>query len=93
MCYRLAAELSDRIAAIAPVAGTMATDGQIQNVPFRSFLSRHGRQAGCVQTAEELRSDSSPSVRAETMRIWAKVDAAGRPDAIDLPDKRTTALP
>ena len=24
MCYRLAAELSDRIAAIAPVAGTMA---------------------------------------------------------------------
>lgn len=26
MCYRLAAELSDRIAAIAPVAGTMAVD-------------------------------------------------------------------
>jgi polyhydroxybutyrate depolymerase len=26
MCYRLAAELSDRIAAIAPVAGTMAID-------------------------------------------------------------------
>lgn len=26
MCYRLAAELSDRIAAIAPVAGTMALD-------------------------------------------------------------------
>ncbi len=26
MCYRLASELSDRIAAIAPVAGTMATE-------------------------------------------------------------------
>ena len=26
MCYRLAAELSDRIAAVAPVSGTMAID-------------------------------------------------------------------
>ena len=26
MCYRLAAELSDRIAAIAPVSGTMSMD-------------------------------------------------------------------
>ena len=26
MCYRLASELSDRIAAIAPVAGTMAIE-------------------------------------------------------------------
>ena len=33
MCYRLAAELSDRIAAIAPVAGTMAMDETKPNRP------------------------------------------------------------
>jgi polyhydroxybutyrate depolymerase len=32
MCYRLAAELSDRIAAIAPVAGTIAIE---ENKPNR----------------------------------------------------------
>ncbi|MCC7086513.1 MAG: DDE-type integrase/transposase/recombinase [Pirellulales bacterium] len=35
MCYRLAAELSDRIAAVAPVAGTMAIEKPIPSGPFR----------------------------------------------------------
>ena len=33
MCYRLASEMSDRIAAIAPVAGTIAIDTTIPSVP------------------------------------------------------------
>ena len=45
MCYRLAAELSDRIAAIAPVAGTMAVDNYNPKrpVPVDAF-PRHRRQ-------------------------------------------------
>ncbi|WP_406694408.1 PHB depolymerase family esterase [Singulisphaera sp. Ch08] len=43
MCYRLASELSDRIAAIAPVAGTMATESchPRRPVPVMHF---HGTQ-------------------------------------------------
>ena len=39
MCYRLAAELSDRIAAIAPVAGTMAVENYDpkRSVPVMHF--------------------------------------------------------
>ena len=44
MCYRLAAELSDRIAAVAPVAGTMAIDKcRSQAARARDSLSRHRR--------------------------------------------------
>lgn len=41
MCYRLASELSDRIAAIAPVSGTMATSGFRPGRPV-SVLHFHG---------------------------------------------------
>ena len=41
MCYRLAAELSDRIAAIAPVAGTMAIETCRPRRPV-SVLHFHG---------------------------------------------------
>lgn len=41
MCYRLAAELSDRIAAIAPVAGTMAIDDPKPKRPV-PILHFHG---------------------------------------------------
>lgn len=47
MCYRLAAEMSDRIAAIAPVAGTMAPG---QTKPHRPVpvLHFHGTEDGLV---------------------------------------------
>lgn len=43
MCYRLASELSDRIAAIAPVAGTMATETchPHRPVPVMHFHGTH----------------------------------------------------
>jgi polyhydroxybutyrate depolymerase len=47
MCYRLAAELSDRIAAIAPVAGTMAVDRCQPSRPV-PVLHFHGTKDGLV---------------------------------------------
>ena len=50
MCYRLAAELSDRIAAIAPVARNDGNgDLQPQTACVGDALSRHGRQVSAVQ--------------------------------------------
>jgi polyhydroxybutyrate depolymerase len=47
MCYRLAAELSDRIAAIAPVAGSMALEALRPTRPV-SVLHFHGTRDGLV---------------------------------------------
>lgn len=47
MCYRLAAELSDRIAAIAPIAGTMAIEQCHPHRPV-SVLHFHGTKDGLV---------------------------------------------
>jgi polyhydroxybutyrate depolymerase len=90
MCYRLAAELSDRIAAIAPVAGTMAVpEPQLKRpVPVMHF---HG-------TADKLVPVSGADATArifvpfksvaETMQIWAKIDGCpDEPAVVDLPDR------
>lgn len=76
MCYRLAAELSDRIAAIAPVAGTMAIDQCHPHRPV-SVLHFHGTQDGLVlyggpdeRTPKNLKFHSVD----ETIRNWVKVD-------------------
>jgi polyhydroxybutyrate depolymerase len=50
MCYRLAAELSDRIAAIAPVAGTMAIDDVRPQRPV-PVIHFHGLQDDIVPFA------------------------------------------
>ncbi len=89
MCYRLAAELSDRIAAIAPVAGTMAV---AEAKPRRAVpvLHFHG-------TDDKLVPFSGADARArlvlpfksvdETMRIWAKIDGCPEtPTVVKLPD-------
>ena len=49
MCFRLACELSDRIAAIAPISGTMVVTG-CATLPagLRDLLPRHGRQTRAV---------------------------------------------
>jgi polyhydroxybutyrate depolymerase len=80
MCHRLAAELSDRIAAVAPVAGTLSIDGLKPKRPI-SVMHFHG-------TADTLvpwdgprgfmqRSLNFKSV-AETIAFWVKTD--GCPD-------------
>ena len=53
MCYRLAAEMSERIAAIAPVAGTMAIDHcQPRRAGLGLAFSRHQRRTGALWRAE-----------------------------------------
>lgn len=52
MCYRLAAELSERIAAIAPVAGTMAI-GDARPVRPISVMHFHGTADALVPYATE----------------------------------------
>jgi polyhydroxybutyrate depolymerase len=88
MCYRLAAELSERIAAIAPVSGTMAGEKCRPRRPV-SVMHFHGTDDKLVpfngpdeQTAKFL---SFKSVD-ETIRIWAKIDGCPmKPQTIDLP--------
>jgi polyhydroxybutyrate depolymerase len=76
MCYRLAAELSERIAAIAPVSGTMAVKNchPRRPVPVMHF---HGTDDKLVpfngpdqRTAKLLAFKSVE----ETIRTWARID-------------------
>ncbi len=76
MCYRLAAELSDRIAAIAPVAGTMAI-GEAQPHRPVSVIHFHGTldtlvpyDMGTSNTPFWLRLKSVET----SVQTWAKLD-------------------
>ncbi len=90
MCYRLAAELSNRIAAIAPVSGTLAVEkcSPQRPVPVIHF---HG-------TDDKLVPFNGPDQRTakvfvfksveETIRTWVKIDGCPRkPQITDLPHK------
>jgi polyhydroxybutyrate depolymerase len=89
MCYRLAAELSDRIAAIAPVAGTVASDVDRPRraVPVMHF---HG-------TADRIVPLGGPGERSppflrfkgvdESVRLWARLNGCPEEPAVaELPD-------
>ena len=89
MCYRLAAELSDRIAAIAPVAGTMAIAEAKPRRPV-PVLHFHGTDdklvpyAGAGERAKAFVPFKSVD---ETLRLWAKIDGCPEtPVVVDLPD-------
>jgi len=91
MCYRLAAELSDRIAAIAAVSGTLAVDNPSPKRPV-SVLHFHGLADEIVpykgpdeQTARFMPYKSVD----DTMRIWAKLDGCPEKpkEVAKLPDK------
>ena len=76
MCYRLAAELSDRIAAIAPIAGTMAIDHCQPRRPV-SVLHFHGTKDGLVlfggpdeRTPKNIKFLSVD----ETIRAWVRAN-------------------
>ena len=90
MCYRLAAELSQRIAAIAPVSGTIAVEERQPRRPV-SVMHFHG-------TADKLVPFNGPSERTakflafksveETIRTWVRIDGCPRtPKTTDLPHK------
>jgi polyhydroxybutyrate depolymerase len=90
MCYRLAAELSGRIAAIAPVAGTMGPDDPKPDRPV-PVLHFHG-------TADTLVPYDGPgrniprfikfrSVE-ETIATWAELNGCPTEhETVDLPDR------
>ncbi|MFH1919020.1 MAG: PHB depolymerase family esterase, partial [Planctomycetota bacterium] len=89
MCYRLAAALSDRIAAIATVGGTMAIESCNPAQPV-SVVHFHG-------TSDRLCRYDGPSDRTpkfvtyksveETIRIWVRANGCPTtPTTIELPD-------
>ena len=90
MCYRLAAELSQRIAAIAPVSGTIAVEKCQPRRPV-SVMHFHG-------TNDKLVPFNGPSERTakflafksveETIGTWVRINGCPRkPKTTDLPHK------
>ena len=76
MCYRLAAELSDRIAAIAPVAGTIAIDESKPKRPV-SVIHFHGTKDPLVPF--DAGNSNMPSFMKlkgveESVQTWVKLD-------------------
>jgi len=90
MCYRLAAELSDRIAAVAPVAGTMAIEKASPKRPV-PIIHFHGTADTLVpfngQGKDSPKFMKFQSVE-DSIRTWVKIDGcAEKPEIVDLPVK------
>lgn len=90
MCYRLAAELSDRIAAIAPVAGTMTMDKVNPKRPV-SVIHFHGKDDTFVPfTGPNDRTPAFLTFKSvdATVQAWAKVNGCpDKPKVSELPKK------
>ena len=76
MCYRLAAELSDRIAAIAPVAGTIAIEESKPKRPV-PVIHFHGSKDNIVPF--EMKKGKSPSFMTlkgveDSIQTWVKLN-------------------
>jgi polyhydroxybutyrate depolymerase len=90
MCYRLAVELSDRIAAIAPVGGTMGVDvGESQRpvsvIHFHGTLDKLVPWNGPNGGTREFLTFKSVT---DTVRTWASVNGCSEEPVIDsMPDK------
>ena len=90
MCHRLAAEMSDRIAAIAPIAGTLCLDDIHPKRPV-PVLHFHGTADKLVlydggkNAARELLNCKSVD---ETVRAWVRLDGCpDKPKVEELPHK------
>lgn len=91
MAYRLASELSDRIAAVACVAGTMATEAchPVRPVPV---LHVHGTEDAFVPFTGGVgpRSPSGVPHRSveQSIRAWVRADGCAEEPAVEtLPDR------
>ena len=77
MCYRLAAELSDRIAAVAPVAGTIAIEDSKPKRPV-PVIHFHGSKDNIVPF--EMAKGKAPSFMKlkgveDSIQTWVKLNA------------------
>jgi polyhydroxybutyrate depolymerase len=90
MCYRLAAELSDRIAAIAPVAGTMTTpDPQpTRPVPIIHFHGTKDRIVPSDGPAPGTPDFLTFFTVEDTLRTWCEINGCdfSSPVETQLPD-------
>jgi polyhydroxybutyrate depolymerase len=89
MCYRLASELSDRIAAIAPVSGTMAIPDYKPKRPV-PVIHFHGTADNIVPFNGPKGTPKFLTFRSveETIRLCAKANGCPEtPIQEDLPDK------
>jgi polyhydroxybutyrate depolymerase len=89
MCYRLAAELSDRIAAIAPVAGTITIEESKPKRPV-SVIHFHGTKDGFVpfdkaggKTPRFMRLKGAE----ESVQTWVKLDGCNEKPKTDILSK------
>jgi polyhydroxybutyrate depolymerase len=75
MCYRLAAELSERIAAIAPVAGTIAIDESTPKRPV-PVIHFHGTKDNLVPFEVAKGKKSFPKLKdvEESILTWVKLN-------------------
>jgi polyhydroxybutyrate depolymerase len=89
LCYRLACELSDRIAAIAPVAGTLmfSDPHPVRPVPVIHFHGTEDRLVPYSGTAEPSERYYSFKTVADTMQIWVRINGCPEdPEMVNLPD-------
>ncbi len=89
MCYRLAAELSDRIAAIAPVAGTIAIEESQPKRPV-SVIHFHGSKDNIVPF--EMTKGKSPSFMKlkgveDSIQTWVKLNGCDEKPKDDVVSK------
>ncbi len=91
MCYRLASELSDRIAAIAPVAGPMGTVAcsPKRPVPLIHFHGTHDQWAPYRGGRVDFGLSTVHFFSVEhSIRVWVKVDGCPEePVVADEPDR------
>jgi len=89
MCYRLAAELSDRIAAIAAIAGTMAIEDCRPRRPV-PVIHFHGTRDGLVLYGgpdERIPKNLKFLSVDDTIRAWVRLDGCPEPPVLEaLPD-------
>ncbi|MFM2095600.1 MAG: hypothetical protein RIS70_2724, partial [Planctomycetota bacterium] len=89
MCYRLAAELSDRVAAIAPVAGTIAIE---EHKPTRAVpvIHFHGTKDNIVPF-EAAKGTAASFMRIkgveDSVQTWVKLNACQTPPRTDVLSK------
>ena len=84
MCYRLAAELSDRIAAIAPVAGTIAIDESKPKRPV-PVIHFHGTKDTFVPF--EMGKSKRLKGVGESVQTWVKLNGCEEKPTVDVLSK------